>query len=81
MAGDTLTTESYIKHHLTNMTYGKLPEGYVRESYDGTTETLTQDTWTLAHNDVEMKDMGFMAKGNHAKHQVIIAVCSGLEEG
>ncbi|MDG1772185.1 MAG: F0F1 ATP synthase subunit A [Oceanicoccus sp.] len=61
MAGDTLTTESYIKHHLTNMTYGKLPEGYVRESYDGTTETLTQDTWTLAHNDVEMKDMGFMA--------------------
>lgn len=61
MAGDTLTTESYIKHHLTNMTYGKLPEGYVREGYNGETETLTQDTWTLAHNDVEMKDMGFMA--------------------
>ncbi len=61
MAGDTLTTESYIKHHLTNMTFGKLPEGYTRTHADGTQHTLQQDTWTLAHNDVEMKEMGFMA--------------------
>jgi F-type H+-transporting ATPase subunit a len=61
MAGDTLTTESYIKHHLTNMTYGKLPEGYTRTSADGSQHTLQQDTWTLAHNDAEMKEMGFMA--------------------
>ncbi|MGK0440601.1 MAG: F-type H+-transporting ATPase subunit a [Pseudohongiellaceae bacterium] len=62
MAGDTLTTESYIKHHLTNMTYGKLPAGYERVDYDGEVyETLEQDSWVLAHNDVEMGEMGFMA--------------------
>lgn len=61
MAGDTLTTESYIKHHLTNMTYGKLPQGYERVGSDGQVEVLTQDTWTLAHNDQEIGDMGFMA--------------------
>ena len=61
MAGDTLTTESYIKHHLTNMTYGKLPEGYTRTQADGSQHTLQQDTWTLAHNDAEIKEMGFMS--------------------
>lgn len=61
MAGDTLTTESYIKHHLTNMTYGKLPEGYVRTDSYGEQQVLEQSTWTLAHNDQEMADMGFMA--------------------
>ncbi|WP_019528669.1 F0F1 ATP synthase subunit A [Dasania marina] len=61
MAGDTLTTESYIKHHLTNMTYGKLPAGYVRTTADGEQHTLAQDSWTLAHNSEEMADMGFMA--------------------
>ena len=61
MAGDTLTTESYIKHHLTNMTYGKLPAGYERVDSYGETHTLEHDTWTLAHSDVEMKEMGFMA--------------------
>ena len=61
MAGDTLTTESYIKHHLTNMTYGKLPAGYERTDATGATHTLEQDTWTLAHNSEEMADMGFMA--------------------
>ena len=62
MAGDTLTTESYIKHHLTNMTYGKLPAGYERVDYDGNIyQTLEADTWVLAYNDKEMADMGFMA--------------------
>ena len=61
MAGDTLTTESYIKHHLTNMTYGKLPEGYVRTDSYGEEHVLEHSTWTLAHNDQEMADMGFMA--------------------
>ncbi|HCH21092.1 MAG TPA: F0F1 ATP synthase subunit A, partial [Cellvibrionales bacterium] len=32
MAGNTLTTEEYISHHLTNLTFGKLPEGYERHS-------------------------------------------------
>lgn len=61
MAGDTLTTESYIKHHLTNMTYGKLPAGYIRMDTHGEQHTLEQNTWTLAHNDAEMAEMGFMA--------------------
>ena len=62
MAGETLTTESYIKHHLTNMTYGKLPAGYERVDYQGEVyTTLETDSWVLAHNDVEMADMGFMA--------------------
>ncbi len=61
MAGDTLTTESYIKHHLTNMTYGKLPAGYTRTDSHGEQYTLEHDTWTLAHNDAEMSEMGFMA--------------------
>lgn len=61
MAGDTLTTEGYIKHHLTNMTYGKLTQDVERVHADGTTEVLTEGTWTLAHNNAEVDSMGFMA--------------------
>lgn len=57
MAGNS--TE-YIKHHLTNMTYGKLPEGYERQGENGSI-VLTQDTWTLAHDAAEAKAMGFNA--------------------
>jgi len=57
----TQTSTEYIQHHLQNMTYGKLPEGYERKSYDGTVEVLEKDTWTLAHTSQEAKDMGFMA--------------------
>ncbi len=60
MAGDNLTTSSYIQHHLTNLTYGKLPAGYVRETEHGT-HTLEHDTWTLATSGQEATDMGFMA--------------------
>lgn len=45
MAGDTLTSGEYIKHHLTNMTFGRHPDG----------------TWGLAHTAEEAKEMGFMA--------------------
>ncbi|MEM6545824.1 MAG: F0F1 ATP synthase subunit A, partial [Pseudomonadota bacterium] len=34
MASETHTVSDYIVHHLTNLTYGKLPEGF--ERYDGT---------------------------------------------
>ncbi|HUH36381.1 MAG TPA: F0F1 ATP synthase subunit A [Spongiibacteraceae bacterium] len=61
MAGETLTTTSYIQHHLTNWTYGKLPAGYERVQADGSVEILEQATWTVAHNSQEMSDMGFMA--------------------
>ena len=47
MAADehTLTSSEYIQHHLTNMTYGKSPDG----------------TWKLAETAEEAKEMGFTA--------------------
>jgi len=45
MAGDTLTSSEYIKHHLTNLTFGKLPDG----------------SWGVAHDAAEAKAMGFWA--------------------
>jgi F-type H+-transporting ATPase subunit a len=45
MAGDALTASGYIKHHLTNLTFGQLPDG----------------TWGLAHSAEEAKAMGFWA--------------------
>jgi F-type H+-transporting ATPase subunit a len=55
MAADTPV--DYIKHHLTNLTYGKLPEGYERT--DGS--VVEETTWTMAHSAQEAADMGFMA--------------------
>lgn len=40
-----LTSTEYIKHHLTNWTYGKMPEG----------------TWKVAENGTEAQQMGFNA--------------------
>ena len=48
------TPAEYIQHHLQNLTYGKLPEGYVRA--DGS--VVDQATWTIAHSGVEARDMG-----------------------
>jgi F-type H+-transporting ATPase subunit a len=45
MAGDTLTSSEYIRHHLTNLTWGQHSDG----------------TWGLAHNAAEAKEMGFWA--------------------
>lgn len=45
MAGDTLTSSEYIKHHLTNLTYGRFPDG----------------SWGMAHSTEEVQNMGFMA--------------------
>ncbi|MCB1837183.1 MAG: F0F1 ATP synthase subunit A, partial [Alcanivoracaceae bacterium] len=59
-AGQELTPQSYIQHHLGNLTYGKLPAGYERDCH-GHPETLQADTWTFACNGVEAKDMGFNA--------------------
>jgi len=55
MAADTPV--EYIKHHLQNLTYGKLPEGYERA--DGT--LVDEATWTFARTAQEASDMGFMA--------------------
>lgn len=56
-SSEGLTSTGYIQHHLQNMTYGKLPEGYVRS--DGS--VMPSTGWTMAHSSQEAKDMGFMA--------------------
>ncbi|MEM6300926.1 MAG: F0F1 ATP synthase subunit A [Pseudomonadota bacterium] len=58
MASETHTVSDYIVHHLTNLTYGKLPEGF--ERYDG---TLVGEggVWTMAHGGDEAAAMGFNA--------------------
>lgn len=57
MSSEGLTSTEYIKHHLQNMVYGKLPVGYERA--DGS--VLEQATWTMAHSPTEAVDMGFWA--------------------
>src|SRR5690554_3913480 len=55
MAADTPV--AYIQHHLTNLTYGKLPAAYERA--DGS--IVEEATWTFARTAQEASDMGFMA--------------------
>lgn len=45
MSSETLTSSEYIRHHLTNLTFGKLPDG----------------AWGIAHDAAEAKAMGFNA--------------------
>ncbi|MEE4292143.1 MAG: F0F1 ATP synthase subunit A [Cycloclasticus sp.] len=45
MAGENLTSSDYIKHHLTNLTYGQHPDG----------------TWGIASGQEAAKEMGFWA--------------------
>ncbi|MCB1700250.1 MAG: F0F1 ATP synthase subunit A [Pseudomonadales bacterium] len=58
MAGDTQTISEYIVHHLTNLTYGKLPAGFERD--DG---SIVGDggAWVMAHGGDEAAAMGFSA--------------------
>lgn len=59
-AGQELTPQSYIQHHLGNLTYGELPAGYARDCH-GHAETVPADVWTFACNAAEAKAMGFNA--------------------
>jgi len=62
-----LTTNGYIQHHLTNLTYGKLP--YDSKVWHCNKESqlwdmptiIPADTWTFAHGASEAADMGFWA--------------------
>ena len=58
MAGSTQTVSEYITHHLTNLTYGKLPGGFERE--DGTI-IGEGGAWVMAHGGEEASVMGFNA--------------------
>jgi F-type H+-transporting ATPase subunit a len=55
------SSAEYIKHHLTNLTYGKLPADYERVDAHGHQHVLEDATWTLAHNGEEASAMGFSA--------------------
>jgi len=57
MASEIQSTGDYIRHHLQNLTFGKLPAGYQRDGG----EVLDAATWTVAHSAKEASDMGFMA--------------------
>ena len=55
MTGEaTITSKSYITHHLQNLVYGKLPAGYERDG-----QFLDEATWTFAHTHEEAVEMGF----------------------
>jgi F-type H+-transporting ATPase subunit a len=58
MAGSTQTISEYIVHHLTNLTYGKLPAGFERE---GGHVIGDGGAWVMAHNGEEASAMGFTA--------------------
>lgn len=62
MAAEGQTVSEYIVHHLTNLTYGKLPAGYERlDEHGQALPPLSQDTWTMAHGGIEASAMGFSA--------------------
>ena len=56
--GESQTVSEYIVHHLTNLTYGKLPAGF--ERYDGSV-VPEGGQWTMAHGAAESAAMGFNA--------------------
>ena len=57
MSAEAQTSSEYILHHLTNMTYGRLPAG----SYCDGTQVLARESWTFAHCDEQIQQMGFFA--------------------
>ena len=61
MAAEGQTVSEYIIHHLTNLTYGKLPAGFERVNENGEVEILSEATWTMAHSGAEASAMGFNA--------------------
>jgi F-type H+-transporting ATPase subunit a len=58
MAGSTQTVAEYITHHLTNLTFGKLPNGFERAdgSFVG-----ADGAWVFANGGDEISAMGFYA--------------------
>lgn len=58
MAGSSQTISEYIVHHLTNLTFGKLPGGY--ERHDGSVVDAG-GAWVMAHGGEEAAAMGFNA--------------------
>ena len=55
------TVSEYIVHHLTNLTYGKLPAGFERQTAEGVEVVADGGLWTMAHGSDEIAAMGFNA--------------------
>ena len=55
------TVSEYIVHHLTNLTYGKLPAGFERQTAEGVEVVADGGLWTMAHGADEIAAMGFNA--------------------
>ena len=58
MAG---TTEEYISHHLTNLTYGQFTDAHARASVECVENCVAVGDWGFALNGEEAAQMGFMA--------------------
>ena len=56
MAGENLTVTGYIQHHLTNLTYGRLPE-----VTDSEGNIIQEAVWKFADGGQEATAMGFSA--------------------
>ena len=62
MSGETQTAAQYIQHHLTNWTYGKLPDSVVGQHLCGEDmPAVAAAGWQTAHCSAEAKAMGFNA--------------------
>jgi F-type H+-transporting ATPase subunit a len=62
MADEALTAGQYIKHHLTNWTYGNMPEEFVGQHLCGEEMPAVANAgWQSAHCPDEAKAMGFNA--------------------
>ena len=58
MAG---TSEEYISHHLTNLTWGQFNEGHARASESCVEQCVAPGDWGFAMNADEAAQMGFMS--------------------
>jgi len=56
MSGGTQTTTEYIQHHLSNLTFGKMPA-----VTDESGNIITESVWRMAHGADEAAAMGFSA--------------------
>ena len=72
--GDSQTVSEYIVHHLTNLTYGKLPGGY--ERYDGSV-VAEGGQWAMAHGADEITAMGF---NNITTHHLTKRIITSLNQ-
>ncbi|HSG88410.1 MAG TPA: F0F1 ATP synthase subunit A [Pseudomonadales bacterium] len=59
--GGALTSEAYIQHHLTNLTYGQFNEAHARASEACVEQCVKVGDWGFAHSALEASQFGFMS--------------------